>query len=475
MRRNNPPSRRVSWGPRRAVISIVLLFISIFLLLFAPSPGLGEQNGAWNQATTIITVPPTATIVGDIPDGQRVIIYAEQEGGLSERSELVCSGKNDQQLINRVLSQMRDRGGGTVVLSEGRFTCSGDIEIPGNVHLTGAGQVSTELRFEARGRVNLEERGSSLEGCTVTGSGMVLVTSSEISVRNVSATSDAREWATFGVEAPKQGTISGISFVDCAAVNSETSGFMISSQDGSGTVRDGEFVRCQALNCGRERRFNEYVVGFSLAEKAHITNITVLQCRAEGSWESGFHVEGEPVKDRVHLIDCISIRNGQKGGTGVKPDFGAGFLVSTGMKLVGCRSIANEIGYLCIIGDAVLINCEDDSSKTGMLIKEINAPAGFEVVGGRLLGSNLPIRIESRGGPFTSTVIRQIAIAGTGATTEPAIVVEDVPNPDQISIIDSTISGYPIGIADSEAGPIVRRNVTINGARPSDTQRATTR
>jgi hypothetical protein len=55
-----------------------------------------------------------------------------------------------------------------------------------------------------------------------------------------------------------------------------------------------------------------------------------------------------------------------------------------------------------------------------------------------------------------------MTITGTGSAAGPAVVVEDVPNPEQISIIDTSISGYPIGIVATGPGSIVQRNVTVN-------------
>ncbi len=410
------------------------------------------------SSTPAVTPIPQVNITER--DTPLVTVYAQGHTPPDNVSPL-CSGEDDQNLINQVLTEAHARGGGSVRLTNGCFVCSADVSIPENVRLVGAGPTRTELVFADYGAVSLSESGGGLENVSISGSGMVLVTASDITVRNVSATSDTKPWTTFAIEAPGSGTIEGISLIDCAAINSGTTGFMLSSTDGSGTIKNAQLVRCRALNCGRESRFNEWVVGFDLTERADIENITVAQCYAEGSWESGFHAEGKPGKEYVRLIDCTSVQNGQRRQYGQVPDYGAGFMVTAGMQLVRCRSLSNEVGYLCTVGDAMLHDCEDTGSRTGMLIQDIVSPAGFLVSGGHISGANSPIVLQSTGEWFGPTMIRGVTITRTGYASGPAVVVRGVPNPEQISLVDTFIQGYSIGIVEAEAKPIVRRNVTV--------------
>lgn len=459
------PSRPLEAGDRarRAAVIVVTLVACAFFALVASGLFLKSPTEPPGPKTTPI---PTPSIGTTAPDDPFVTVYARGAPVVPGEPGPVCSGVDDQDQINRELAAAGTRGGGTVRLSGGRFAFSGDLHIPANVRLAGAGQGDTRLEFIAAGDVHLLGRGGSVDNFSVTGPALVLVTADRCTVRNISATTNSERWAAFGVQVPAStATIRGIAFIDCRAVDCGTSGFMITAKEASGTVKDTTFLRCTALNSGAETRFNDWVVGFSLPEKANVQNISVVQCHAEGCWESGFHAESEPRKIDVRLTDCSSARNGQRRQLGGEvPDYGAGFVVSGDMHLSRCHSTANEIGYLCVDGGSVVEDCDDTGSGVGVLIKDIVATSGLEVEGGRIAGAGIPILTASTGdGLFTTISIHGLTITEEEAGAGAAVVIRGVSNPGEISISDTTIDGYPLGITDSEEGPIARRNVTVDG------------
>lgn len=450
--------RRAGGGTRwnATVVAALVVCVLLALAVFELRP----------KATIEMIGPGTPTSSPVSHTGDEVTVYARDAPIVPGRPGPICEGENDQDQINLELAAAGNQGGGTVRLSSGQFFCSGDLIVASNVHLAGAGREETRIEFDDVGDVHLLGPGGYVEDFSVAGPALVLVTADRCTVRNISATTGAGRWATFGVQVPSsRETIRGVSFIDCSAVDCGTNGFMITANEASSTVLDTTYLRCTVLNAGAKSRFNDWVVGFSLPEKGNVRNISVVQCRAEGCWESGFHAESEPEKIGVQLTDCTSVRNGQRRQLGgVEPDYGAGFVVSGDMFLSRCHSAANEIGFLCVDGGSLVKDCDDTGSGTGILIKNIVDPSGLKIENTQIANAKIPILIASTGDePFTLISLNSLTITGEKAGAGAAVVIREVPNLGKISISDSTIEGYPSGLTDSEEGPIARRNVTVDG------------
>lgn len=101
-----------------------------------------------------------------------------------------------------------------------------------------------------------------------------------------------------------------IRFNNCRAVNTGTAFILVSNVDGA-VVRDIEFINCEAINSGVNYRSNAYNIGFSI-ENVHAYNVTFINCKCSGSWESGFHEESWYDRYNIRYIGCTSEHNAQR-------------------------------------------------------------------------------------------------------------------------------------------------------------------
>lgn len=83
-----------------------------------------------------------------------------------------------------------------------------------------------------------------------------------------------------------------------------------------------------AIYNGYYGRAHDWVVGFDLAEQAgvplYVNNLTVINCTAAYSWESGFHIENGMVTTNISFTNCISKHNAD---IKLNPLFGDGFFL----------------------------------------------------------------------------------------------------------------------------------------------------
>jgi hypothetical protein len=108
-------------------------------------------------------------------------------------------------------------------------------------------------------------------------------------------------------------------------------------------VRNIWWTRCKSYNAGLQAtRKNDWVVGISLTERSKVENFWVVDCVAEGSWESGIHAESAPTKINVHIENCECSYNGQKPNA----FYGYGFLVNAGITVINPQGIGNKNGLI---------------------------------------------------------------------------------------------------------------------------------
>lgn len=297
-----------------------------------------------------------------------VVVAAGDSGPASKaQANYTCDGFDDQVEIQQAFAALP--AGGTVLLSEGTFNCSGGIVPARGTALLGRGPEATTLSFSRNGILNVSEEYVTLDGFHVAGAGytnmstnttldlgrwlgVITVYASHAKVHNVTGTADASIQAVFlllhnpNVYAP---ALEDVELVDCRAVDPGTYGFLHNAWGSENTtLRDIRYESCTATNCGRDAAFNLWVTGFDFAELNNIAGLRVTDCRAEGCLESGFHFEWDAGKEDCVFINCTSMNNGQKPFPddyliGDPEIFGAGFYLPGGeVSLINCRAEGNS-------------------------------------------------------------------------------------------------------------------------------------
>jgi hypothetical protein len=319
-----------------------------------------------------------------------VVVAANDSSAASKAgANYICDGFDDQAEIQAALATLPQ--GGTVVLSEGTFNCTGVIVPTGGTTLVGRGPGETILSFGQNGMLNVSAEYVNLDGFSVAGTGytnmstnttldltqwlgVITVYASHTKVHNVTGTADASIQAVFllmhnpNVYAP---ILEDVEFVGCRAVDPGTFGFLHNAWGSENTtLRDIRYDNCAAINCGRDVAFNSWVTGFDFAEQNDIEGLRVVDCLAEGNLESGFHFEWDPEKRDCVFINCSSRNNGGKSSpdgylVGDPNYFGAGFYLPGGqVSLVNCRAEGNRVFGFFMSNPAgiLLYNCTESST-----------------------------------------------------------------------------------------------------------------
>ncbi len=313
----------------------------------------------------------------------------------------VCDGIDDHMEIQAAFDALPSSGG-TVVLSNGTFNCSGSIAPAAGTTLLGQGPEATFLSFSRNGTLNVSEESVTLDGFHVAGAGytnlstnttpdlsrwlgVITIYASHAKVRNVTGTADASVQAVFlllhnpNVYAP---VLEDAEFVNCRAVDPGTYGFLHNAWGSENTtLRDIRYENCTAINCGADAAFNVWVTGFDFAELNDIEGLRVTNCLAEGNLESGFHFEWDPEKQDCVFVNCTSRNNGRKPFpdaylVGDPNFFGAGFYLPGGqVSLVNCLAEGNSAFGFFIGNPAgmLLYNCTESGTgrSEGLSVKPI--------------------------------------------------------------------------------------------------------
>ena len=422
---------------------------------------------------------PEITPSGSAAQAPRVTVAASDSSAAARASaDYLCHGVDDQQEIQTALNALPATGG-EVVLTKGTFRCTENVVMPANAALLGQGAGETAIELE-NSIIHLKHENASLQDLSVSGyrydwkhrwDAPVFITASNVSVRDVTGTADNTVHAVFFVasmDATDDGkVVENIEFSGCSALDPGTFGFMLSASQGATNklIRNVTFVDCEAINCGRYSQFDPWVTGFDFAEQNDIENLQVIRCRAEGSWESGFHVESPRSKTNAVMIDCISKENAQKEKTGVaEPAFGAGYLVNGDMRLTNCTSEGNHVGFYCSGGGFEVADCTDRDSLFGYALSNLTSPAGVRLTSCSATGELYPIFFGK--GDMVDVALENLTLSSGNASGEEAgiTVARGVLNASEIAVSNSDIRGYRYGINNTAEGAVQVRDVEVAGA-----------
>jgi hypothetical protein len=355
----------------------------------ASPPGLPCTGRCWPRPLLVVAVLSLLLVQG-VAAVPLVVAAGDSSPAFAAQADYTCDGIDDQVEIQAALAALPD--GGTVILADGTFNCSGSVNPAAGTTLLGQGPDATFLKFSRNGRLNVSEERVTLDGFHIRGTGytnmstnttldlgqwlgVLTIYASHARVHNVTGTADASIQAVFlllhnpNVYAP---VLEDVEFVNCRAVDTGTYGFLHNAWGSENTtIRNVRYENCHAINCGRFGAFNPWVTGFDFAEQNDIERLRVSNSSAEGSLESGFHFEWDPEKRDCVFTNCSSLNNGQKPCPETylvgDPDFfGSGFYLPGGqVSLINCRAEGNSVFgfFICNPDGMLLYNCAE--SETG--------------------------------------------------------------------------------------------------------------
>jgi hypothetical protein len=311
-----------------------------------------------------------------VPGDGGILVAAHDSPAESKMvADYLCDGAGDQAEIQSALNALGSAGG-TVTLADGTFHLGGNLNIPGNVVLEGQGPGATRLEWssglmQCQGKENFV-----LRDFTTTGTGAIFIYNCDhVKVHNVTATVDNSRWGGAFTLWVSSDVMEDIEFANCRAVDCGRMGFMNDGEGSPRLIRDIRYIDCEAVNSGRYSRFSpygEWTTGFAIAENNDLADTVLVGCVAEGSFESGFHIEDAPEITNLVFENCISRYNGQKSDGFYNPSenthglhFGSGYWVHGGTTLYNCVSEGNGNAGFSVGPGTSLYNCTDDGSAVG--------------------------------------------------------------------------------------------------------------
>lgn len=268
----------------------------------------------------------------DVPDLSSFSYVISKEGSMVEArnvasGELVFSSYDCREVIQYALDAPSQ--GGKVLVKAGMYSLSGEVTMNNDTWLIGEGSGTV---FDGKGLTSILIDGRSnvtIGGFTLNGDGNILVTSSSstpsgIIIRDVTATIGPGSEGAFYILASGY-PVRNVSFVRCNAIDCCTTGFMNNAMDNGSWVENITYSHCKATGCGLKERYNDWVVGFDLAELVNVRNMTLQDCTSFNNWQSGFHFEKDIQIENAVLQNCISNDNGQAKGYPDGEGYGWGF------------------------------------------------------------------------------------------------------------------------------------------------------
>lgn len=222
------------------------------------------------------------------------------------------------------------------------ITLSSDLALDNNTLLVGGGKTTI---FQCN---NASIKGTDVSNITlkdfrILGTKGILIQGDcyNITVENIIATNNNSDIASpFNFYAGDNDNIENLKIINCEAVDCDNYGFLLTGGTNS-IIKDVMIRDCIAKNCGRYYQYNDWIVGFDLAESVdYIENMTVIGCKADRNWETGFYFDGSAVKHNVVISNCISTENGIDKGA---PTYGSGFLVNGNVTLTNSIASGNAL------------------------------------------------------------------------------------------------------------------------------------
>lgn len=295
-------------------------------------------------------------------------------------ADYTCDGVADQVEIQRALDASRP-GGATIFLAEGTYNLNGDLTVHSNTLIEGEGDTRTRLHWNSGRLIAYRAEKITLRDFETCGTGAIfLFNCNHIRVHNITARVDASLGGGAFFVWVQNAISEDIEFVNCKALDCGRMGFMNDGEGSPRLIRNIRYIDCQAINSGRHERFapyGEWTTGFAIAENNDLADAALIGCLAEGSFESGFHVEDAPTITNLVFEDCISQNNGQKPDAFYNPSetsyglhFGSGYWVQGGTTLYNCTSGGNGNAGFSAGPGARLYICTDDGSMVGFRLVE---------------------------------------------------------------------------------------------------------
>ena len=319
---------------------------------------------------------PTATPVW--PAGAILVAATDSTDPGVQNAAHRCDGTDDQVEIQRALDEAAGTGG-TVVLLDGTFHSTDKLSPKAGTTLMGLGPGRTTIDVQGYYKpIELLQDQVTLRGFKITGRGFILVRASHVLVRDITATTmqsgKVEANGAFFVFA-KDSVLQDIEFRNCTAIDCGIHGFNVNGDGSPKETRDLRYIDCSAIRCGNAGSNAVWATGFDFHETNDLYGITVLRCRAEDNWESGFHFEPgghatpKTVAEDIRMEDCVSIGNGQRNTKGYPytDTFQSGYYVHNNAVLVNCTSEKNRnAGYFVHGGRNVTFErCTDSGSTYG--------------------------------------------------------------------------------------------------------------
>ncbi len=221
--------------------------------------------------------------------------------------------------------------GGKVLVRAGDYLLTHTVEMANDTELRGVGpdtvlmgQTSVSLLIEGRSNI-------TVGWFTLRGSGNILVAGinapvSDVHIEEITATIDSLPEGVFYLLSLSE-VVSNISFVRCTALNCGTTGFMNNGNLDRGWVENISYQQCRAIGCGLKERYNDWVVGFDLAELVNVRGMSLQDCDSSNNWQSGFHFEMVSTVNNAVLRSCSSNDNGRAKGAPDGTGAGWGFTI----------------------------------------------------------------------------------------------------------------------------------------------------
>jgi hypothetical protein len=369
-----PPARQPGSWRTLALIAVALVVVAALAGAVLLSRGPSE-DGPPTLAPTVPTTAP-AWPAGAIP----VAAADSTDPGASSAAHR-CDGIDDQVEIQRALDEAAGTGG-TVVLLDGTFHCTDKVSPKAGTTLMGLGPGRTTLDVTGYYKpIELLQDGVTLRDFRVENRGFILVRASHVVVSNLTISTmhsgKVEANGAFFVFA-KDSVVQDVEFRNCTAIDCGIHGFNVNGDGSPKETRDLRYIDCTAIRCGNADSNAVWATGFDFHETNDLYGITVLRCRAEDNWESGFHFEPgghvtpKTVAEDIRMEDCVSIGNGQRNTKGYPytDTFQSGYYVHNNAVLVNCTSEKNRnAGYFVHGGRNVTFErCTDAGSTYGWKI-----------------------------------------------------------------------------------------------------------
>lgn len=368
------PQPREGRVGRRTIALVAVALVIVAALAVGAMLARGPADGPATPTPT--SVVPTATPVW--PAGAILVAAADSTDPGVPNAAHRCDGTDDQVEIQRALDEAGGTGG-TVVLLDGTFRCTDKLSPRTGTTLMGLGPNRTTLDVQGYYKpVELLQDSVTLRGFKVIGRGFVLVRASHVLVEDVTITTmqsgKVEANGAFFVFA-KDSVVQDVEFRNCTAIDCGIHGFNVNGDGTPKETRDLRYIDCAAIRCGNADSRAIWATGFDFHETNDLYGLTVLRCRAEDNWESGFHFEpGGHVTPKteaadIRMEDCVSIGNGQRNTKGYPytDTFQSGYYVHNNAVLVNCTSENNRNAGFFVHGgrNVTFERCTDDGSTYG--------------------------------------------------------------------------------------------------------------